>query len=337
VKRTAPSATNKKTKQSVKPAGLGAPPVELSADDDARIALTDWMTTKDNRFFARALVNRYWKHFFNRGLVDPEDDMRETNPPTNPELLEALAKQFADSGYDLKNLARTITRSQVYQLSSVPNGHNGVDKQNFSRYYPRRLTAEALLDAINVVTKSENKFDGLPRGTRAVQLPDNSFNASSYFLTVFGRPDASTSCECERSQDASLAQSLHLLNSKDVQDKLTNDKGRAALLAADAKATDEEKIRELYLTALAREPNESEVALATSHLAKGKDDKARRQAYEEKIRKLYLRTLVREPNEKELALAKKYLAEGKDDKARRQAYEDVIWALINTKEFLFNH
>lgn len=301
VKRTAPSATNKKTKQPVKPAGLGSPPLDLSADDDARLALAQWMTSKDNRFFARSLVNRYWKHFFNRGLVDPEDDMRETNPPTNTELLDALAKHFVDSGYDLKSLVRTMARSQVYQLSSVPNQHNGVDKQNFSRYYPRRLTAEALLDAINVVTKSQNKFDGLPKGTRAMQLPDNSFNSSTYFLNVFGRPDSSTSCECERSQDASLAQSLHLLNSKDVQEKITHDKGAAALLAADTKRSDEEKVRELYLSALAREPNESELAVAKSHLekaAKGKD---------------------------------------KDDKALRQAYEDLVWALINTKEFLFNH
>jgi len=296
VKRTAPSATNKKTKQSVKPAGLGAPPLELSADDDARLALTAWLTSKDNRFFARSLVNRYWKHFFNRGLVDPEDDMRETNPPTNPELLDALAKHFVESGYDLKQLVRTITRSQVYQLSSVPNQHNKVDKQNFSRYYPRRLTAEALLDAINVVTKSANKFEGLPRGTRAMQLPDNSFNTSTYFLSVFGRPDSSTSCECERSQDASLAQSLHLLNSKDVQDKITDDKGTAALLAADAKSSDEEKLRQVYVAALARQPNESEVAVAKEHLIKAKDEKT-----------------------------------------KRQAYEDIIWAVINTKEFLFNH
>ena len=296
VKRTAPSATNKKTKQSVKPAGLGAPPLELSADDDARLALTAWLTSKDNRFFARSLVNRYWKCFFNRGLVDPEDDMRETNPPTNPELLDALAKHFVESGYDLKQLVRTITRSQVYQLSSVPNQHNKVDKQNFSRYYPRRLTAEALLDAINVVTKSANKFEGLPRGTRAMQLPDNSFNTSTYFLSVFGRPDSSTSCECERSQDASLAQSLHLLNSKDVQDKITDDKGTAALLAADAKSSDEEKLRQVYVAALARQPNESEVAVAKEHLIKAKDEKT-----------------------------------------KRQAYEDIIWAVINTKEFLFNH
>ena len=296
VKRSAPSATNKKTKQSVKPAGLGAPALELSPDDDARLALADWMTSKDNRFFARSLVNRYWKHFFNRGIVDPEDDMRETNPPTNPELLDALAKHFAASGYDLKELVRAITRSQTYQLSSIPNQHNSVDKQNFSRYYPRRLTAESLLDAVNVVTKSENKFDGLPRGTRAIELPDNAFNASTYFLTVFGRPDASTSCECERSQDASLAQSLHLLNSKDVQEKITADKGTAAILAADTKGSDEDKVKQLYLTALSREPNQKETEIAKAHVAKAKDEKA-----------------------------------------KRQACEDMVWALINTKEFLFNH
>ncbi|HKP38739.1 MAG TPA: DUF1553 domain-containing protein, partial [Pyrinomonadaceae bacterium] len=206
------------------------------------------------------------------------------------------AKHFAASGYDLKELVRTITRSQTYQLSSIPNQHNAIDKQNFSRYYPRRLTAEALLDAVNAVTKSENKFDGLPRGTRAIQLPDNAFNTSTYFLTVFGRPDASTSCECERSQDASLAQSLHLLNSKDVQEKISSDKGTAALMAAETGTSDDYKVKQLYLTALAREPNEKELAIAQGHLAKAKDEKA-----------------------------------------KRQAYEDMVWALINTKEFLFNH
>ncbi|MEW6159794.1 MAG: DUF1549 domain-containing protein, partial [Verrucomicrobiota bacterium] len=199
------TATNAKTKKAVQPAGLGTKPLEIAPDDDPRFALAEWMTSANNPFFAKALVNRYWKHFFNRGIVDPEDDMRETNPPTNPELLEALSRHFVDSGYDLKELVRTICRSQVYQLSSVPNEHNATDKQNFSRYYPKRLPAEVLLDAINDVVKSENAFDGLARGTRAVQLPDNSFNAGSYFLTVFGRPEMSSSCECERSGDASLA------------------------------------------------------------------------------------------------------------------------------------
>jgi hypothetical protein len=301
-KRTVASATNKKTKQSVKPAGLGATPLSLSADDDARQALADWMTSPQNRFFARSLVNRYWKHFFNRGLVEPEDDMRDTNPATNPELLDALAKSFVESGYDLKQLVRTICNSRTYQLSAIPNEHNRVDKQNFSRYYPKRLTAEVLLDSVNAVTKSESTFAGLPAGTHAVQLPDNSFNASSYFLTVFGRPDMASACECERSQDASLAQSLHLLNAKDIQEKISRDGGRAASLAEDSTRSDEEKLRDLYLLTYSREPSAKEIATAKSHLAK---------------------KLAAQPD--------------KEIPAKRQAYEDIVWALINTKEFLFNH
>src|SRR5205814_6285913 len=236
-------------------------------------------------------------------IVEQEDNMRETNPPTNPELLDGLAKYFIADGYNLKNLVRTICRSQVYQLSAIPNQYNKIDKQYFSRYYPKRLTAEVLFDAVNQVTRTQSKFDGLPPGTRAVCLPDNSFNASSYFLTVFGRPDASSACECERSQDASLAQSLHLLNSKEIQEKLANDKGAAALLAQDHKRSDEEKIRQLYLSAYCRQPDDKEMTLTKEYIAKKTLDK----------------------NDKEALLS------------RREAYEDIIWALINTKEFLFNH
>src|SRR5205807_771679 len=155
----------------------GAAPVEISADDDARAALVDWIVTPGNRFFAPALVNRYWKHFLGRGLVEPEDDMRETNPPTNPELLAALAGHFTQSKYDLKDLIRTICRSSTYQLSALPNRFNAADKQNYSRFYPKRLTAEVLYDSVNAVTEAPAAFAGLPTGTRAVQLPDNSFNA----------------------------------------------------------------------------------------------------------------------------------------------------------------
>src|SRR5438105_5373109 len=181
-KRVKPSATNKKNQQPVQPAGLGGAPLSLSADEDARAALAGWMSEKDNPFFAKALVNRYWKHFFGRGLVEPEDDLRETNPATNPALLQAVADDFIASGFDLKHLIRTICQSRTYQLSAFPNPFNAVDKSNFSRYYPKRLTAEVLYDALNVVTKSESHFEGLPAGTRAIQLPDNSFNANSYFL-----------------------------------------------------------------------------------------------------------------------------------------------------------
>ena len=302
-KRAEAQAVNIRSKQPVKPTGLGATTLALSPDDDPRESLADWMGSKDNPFFAKALVNRYWKHFFNRGLVEPEDDMRETNPPANPELLNALAKSFVESGYDLKQLIRTITQSTTYQLSAVPNTHNAVDRQNFSRYYPKRLQAEVLLDAVDTVLDARSSFDGLPVGTHATALPDNSFNATSYFLTVFGRPEGSSACECERTQESSLAQSLHLLNAPDIQKKLTDDKGRAAAFAADATRSDEAKLTEIYQWVASRKPSPQQVKLGLDHLARHTKGKTGT----------------------ELVAAK------------RQAYEDLLWALINTKEFLFNH
>ncbi|MFM1557209.1 MAG: DUF1549 domain-containing protein, partial [Limisphaerales bacterium] len=300
--RKVAQTANKKDGGTVKATGLGDEALELTADDDPRHALVDWLAKPTNPFFAQTLVNRYWKHFFSRGLVEPEDDMRETNPAVNPELLQALAQSFIKDSFDMKNLIRTICQSQTYQLSSIPNEFNAKDKTYFSRYYPKRLNAEVLYDAINQMTDSQANFSGLPVGTRAVQLPDNSFNSQSYFLTVFGRPDSSSSCECERSSDASLAQSLHLLNSKDIQGKLGSGSGRAAKLSTD-KREDDAKIRELFLLAFAREPSGSEVLLARQHLEREiEDDKG-----------------VKKPVNK------------------KESYEDVIWALFNTKEFLFNH
>ena len=302
-KRAEAQAINIRTKQPVKPTGLGSPTLALAPDDDPRVALADWMGSKENPFFAKALVNRYWKHFFNRGLIEPEDDMRDSNPPSNPELLDAMAKSFVASGYDLKQLIRTMVQSTTYQLSAVPNAHNSIDRQNFSRYYPKRLQAEVLLDAINNVVDAKSSFDGMPVGTRATALPDNSFNTTNYFLTVFGRPEGSSACECERTQESSLAQSLHLINAPDIQKKLTDDKGRAALLAADTKRNDEAKLTEIYQWVASRQPTPQQVKLGLAHIEKrtaGKTDK-------------------------ELVAAK------------RQAYEDLLWALINTKEFLFNH
>jgi hypothetical protein len=304
-KRGVAQAINKKNGQPVSPTPLGGQPVMLTSDDDPRQALADWMAQPDNKFFATSLVNRYWKHFFNRGLVDPEDDIRDTNPSTNPELLAALSKDFVASRFDVKGLVRTICRSSTYQLSSTPNRYNGADKQGFSRYYPRRLPAEVLLDAVNQVTSSKTQFANLPPTVRAVQLPDNSFNAQSYFLTVFGRPEASSACECERSADASLAQSLHLFNSVDMQTKLTAEDGRAATLMKDAARADDDKVRELYLWAFARQPDADELKLATAYLTR----------------------------ERKAADGKPVPAPA----AKRQGYEDLVWALVNTKEFLFNH
>jgi hypothetical protein len=303
-KRGVAMAVNKKTKQPVKPAALITGPMEIAPDEDPRAALADWMSDRANPFFARTLVNRYWKHFFNRGIIEPEDDIRETNPPSNPELLDALAQKFIASGYDLKALIRDITRSQTYQLSAVPNNYNKSDRQNFSRYYAKRLTAEVLFDSLNEVTRTPSTFAGMPAGTKATALPDNSFNAGSYFLTVFGRPESSSACECERTQEASLAQALHLLNAKDIQEKIASNAGAAAKLAADPR-TDEDKLRELYVTAYARPPGEGELKLAKAHL-----DKPRKGADGQAL---------------DAATAK------------RQGYENILWAILNTKEFLFNH
>lgn len=303
-KRGIAVATNIKTGLPLKPAALGDAVPAITADEDPRLRLADWMSTPQNPFFAKALVNRYWKHFFQRGLIEPEDDIRDTNPPTNPELLAALEKHFVTSGFDLKELVRVITRSQAYQLSAAPNEHNLSDRQNYSRYYPRRLQAEVLLDAIDRLTESQTDFANLPAGTRAVALPDNSYNRSSPFLRVFGRPEGESVCECERVQSSSLAQSLHLLNAADIKAKLGNPNGRAVRIAKDDR-TPEAKVRELYLAAFSRQPRPDELRTSLDYLTEPRTD-----------------------------------ADGKTIDPRKAAadnFQDLLWALINTKEFLFNH
>ena len=273
-----PQSRNPRTQELVKPTGLGSEPLDIPAWEDARHSLVDWMAAKDNPFFARALVNRYWKHFFGRGIVDPEDDLRVTNPPSNPELLAALEKHFLDHNFDLKDLVRTICKSNAYQLSSEPTEFNAADTQNFSSFYPRRLPAEVLYDAINHVAAVPANFGGVPQGTRAVQLPDNGFN--NYFLQVFGKPEAESACECECSPEANLAQSLHLLNSTDVQGRLQNGNGRAAMFARDQEGKDEDKATELYLWAFSRNPTADELKLVTNHIANAQN---KQQAWEDVV------------------------------------------------------
>lgn len=265
LKGNAPGSRNPRTNQPVKPAGLGGEPLDIPAYEDARQRLVDWMAAPDNPLFATALVNRYWKHFFGRGIVDPEDDLRVTNPPSNPELLDALSQHFRDSKFDLKDLVRTICKSTAYQLSSDPTELNATDQQNFSSFYPRRMPAEVLYDALNHVVGVPAGFGGVPQGTTAVQLPDNGF--SNYFLQVFGKPEAESACECERSPEANLAQSLHLLNSGDMQNRLQNGQGFAATLARDKERTDEAKATSLYLRAFARTPTADELQLVCNHVA----------------------------------------------------------------------
>ncbi|APZ92395.1 hypothetical protein Fuma_02006 [Fuerstiella marisgermanici] len=303
-KRGRATAKNVKTGTVLVPAAFGDDVGEIRPDEDPRLRLADWMSAPDNPFFAKSLVNRYWKHFLSRGLIEPEDDIRDTNPPTNPELLAALEERFIGSGYDLKDLVKAITLSKTYQLSAVPNKHNLVDRQNYSRYYPRRLQAEVLLDAIDDLTGATTSFANLPAGTSAVGLPDNSYNKSSQFLQVFGRPNGDSVCECERVQSSNLGQSLHLLNSGEIKSKLAVAKGRATTLAASEKPL-EERIAELYAVAFSRKPTADEVKTAVEYF-----------------------------NEPLTAKDGKPI----DDKAAAKInFQDMIWALMNTKEFLFNH
>jgi hypothetical protein len=295
---------NKRTGQNAPIKPLDAEPLQVAPDEDPRQKLVDWMVDPKNPFFAKAIANRYWAHFFGRGIVDPLDDMRITNPPSNPELLDALAKNLVENQYSLKALIKTICKSRTYQLSSTPNDFNKSDKQAYARYYPKRLQAEVLLDALCQVTDSPNRFGGLPTDrnapNRAIMLPDESFG--SYFLDVNGRPQRISACECERVNEANLAAVLHMLNSDDVQGKISRSGGRAdALARPDDKRSDAEKIDELFLWAFARKATPEDRAAALAHIEK----------------------LVQK-NPANPAVA------------RKTAYENIIWALVNTKEFWFN-
>jgi hypothetical protein len=297
--KAAGQVTNKRTQKAADPKPLDAPPMAVDAADDPRQKLAEWMTDPKNPFFAKTLANRYWAHFFTRGIVDPLDDMRVTNPPSNPELLDALTKSVIDSNFSLKALVKTICKSRTYQLSAVPNDFNKHDKQNYARYYPKRMSAEVLLDAVNQVTDNAQAFNGLPKDrhapTRAIALPDESY--TSYFLEVFGKPQRISACECERVNEANLAQALHLLNSDEVQGKISNGGRVKALTAAEDKRADAEKVTELFLWAFGRRPTADDLKAATDHIA--------------------------------AAVAKGGPA------ARRTAIENIVWALMNTKEFVF--
>lgn len=263
---------------------------ETTPGGDRRVHFADWLTDPGNEWFARNLVNRAWAHYTGRGLVEPVDDIRLTNPPSNPELLDALADHFVQSGFDLHELIRVITASRTYQLSTEPNEFNRRDEQNYSRALLRRLDAEVRFDMICQVTGIPEKFDGVPAGPRAIQLWDSQ--VKHYFLTLFGRPVRATACECERADSASVSQVLHVLNSPEIHAKLEDDAGTVAQLASTQ--PDLNKLaEELYLLTCSRLPTVEERATIVAYLQKS-------------------------PN-------------------RRKAVEDVVWSLMNTVEFLFNH
>jgi len=269
---TAPALKHPRTGQPVFAHALGATPPAADPTGDRREVLADWMTRPDNPYFARNLSNRVWAWMLGVGIVEPVDDVRATNPPSNPELLDALARFTVENKYDVRKLIAFIAASRTYQASSRPNATNERDERNFSRALLKRPEAEVLLDMVSQATGVGEKFQGSPGVTRAVQLWDSKVRHD--FLKRFGRPSRVTACECERTREPSVAQVLTLLNSPDIQAKLSHEAGTVARLtrehADDAKLTED-----LYLTFFARPPTAEETAVAVAHLRKHAADRRR--------------------------------------------------------------
>ncbi len=257
---------------------------------DRRAALAEWLTSPQNPYFAACFADRVWAHFMGRGLIDPPDDVRVSNPPSHPALRAQLARRFVETGYDLRDLVRVICNSHTYQASSQALPSNETDQRNFSHARPRRLPAEVLLDAVCTVTQSAEKFADLPLGARAVQVADAQ--SGSYFLSAFGRPQRLSACTCERRDEPTLSQALHLINGATLSAKIADPNGRLARLVS-AQTPPEGVIEEWYLAALCRWPTDAERAALLA-------------AYRDAV----------EP---------------------RQALEDIAWAVLNSREFVFNH
>jgi len=282
------SVTHPVTRQVLPPRPLFGKAREIAPGEDPRRALADWLTSADNPYFAQVAANRVWADLMGRGLVDPVDDLRATNPPSNAALLEALGKDFREQGFDLKKLIRRIMTSYVYGLSSAPNERNVSDTRNYSRHYRTRLRAEVLLDAVCDITGVPEELDAMPAGSRSIEIWTH--RVESLFLDAFGRPDANQDPPYERLPDSTIVQALHLMNSPGLQKKISHKDGRAAALAASDKPA-EAIVDELYLTIYSRYPADDERQAVTAAFA------------------------------------------GQSD--RKQATEDLMWALVNTPEFMF--
>ena len=264
-----------------------APPV--ADGDDPRVALAAWITSDENPYFAKVIANRVWADLMGRGVVEPVDDLRATNPPTNGPLLEALAADFRAAKYDLKHLLRTICTSHVYSLSSLPGDRNAADRQNYSRHYRTRLRAEVLLDAVTDISGVPDRFEAMPAGSRANQIWTT--RVESIFLDTFGRPNPNQDPPCERTPDTTVTQTLHLMNAPQLHRRVTSDDSRAALLAASQLSPDA-IVEEIYLLAYSRLPDAAEREIGRGLFAE-------------------------------------------NGTSRRQAAEDLMWALLNTPEFMF--
>jgi len=276
-------------KKPMPPKFLGGETPEIKSGQDRRVILSEWIASPENPFFARNLANLVWAHFFGQGIIDPVDDVRVTNPASNPELLDELSRRFTEYNYDFKKLVRDVCNSRTYQLSSQSNETNEGDTRNFARAKLRRMRAEILLDAISAVTNTKNKFQGLPLGARAVQIADG--RVSNYFLTTFGRATRETVCSCEVKMEPNLSQALHLLNGDIVNKRIVQ--GNIVKTMMDKGTNPKEILEDLYVRCLSRMPRESESA--------------------------------------------NLLAAINGDEDKKSALEDAFWALLNSKEFIFNH
>jgi hypothetical protein len=261
---------------------------------DRREVLADWLASPANEYFGRNLVNIVWAHFFGSGIVDEVDDVRVSNPPVNKALLDVLATRFVESKYDFKQLVREICTSNAYQRSTQANETNADDDRNFSKARLRRIRSEVLLDVVTAATTTQNKFQGLPLGARAVQIADG--NTSTYFLTTFGRATRGTACSCEVKMEPNLSQALHLLNGDTIQEKITS--GGVVKRMLDEKRSPEQIVEELYLRTLTRLPTEKE--------------------------RTALLEILQDPA-------------AQDPAAIQRNLEDSFWAILNSREFVFNH
>jgi uncharacterized protein DUF1553 len=255
---------------------------------ERREALAEWLTSRENPYFAKAIVNRMWSYFVGKGIIDPVDDIRASNPPSNPALLDAITKDFVAHGFDLRHLMRTIVNSRTYQASIVTNEWNADDRDNFSHAIPRRLAAEELMDAVSSAAGVRPRFADVPEDMAASQLVDPHVGREG-FLDVFGRPARESSCECERRSDFSLPQALNLVNGRTISDAVADPKGRVAALILGG-TSDEVMVDELYLAALSRLPMPEERQRGFTYLSSG---------------------------------------------AKASRAQDLLWALVNSKAFLY--
>lgn len=345
--------------RAMKPKFLGGDKPEIDGQDP-RASLAKWLTSPDNAAFGQTMANIVWSHFFGRGIVEPVDDVRISNPPSNKELLEALGVKLAEYGFDKKKLIRDICNSRTYQLSAATNPTNELDEAYFSHSYVRRLRAEVLLDTISRITGTEDRFQSSPQGTRAVQL--YAGNVTNFFLTTFGRAPRETACSCEVNKEANLSQALHLVNGDTITLKVAGSRLIPSLLAA--KTPPDKIVEELYVLAFSRKPTADETAKLVELINQELNDPTRvdklaglRAQLDQAYRRLedQAKSLKAEYEklkedgqeaealgnlEKQIAQTEKQMAEARARQAGnvpQMVYGDILWGLFNSTEFAFNH